>query len=400
MNLIKNNNRSAKVFANKVDRGSINQVKEMLELEYLKDSNLVFMPDIHKGHGCVIGTTIANFDQMDPRFVGNDIGCGVTTYIIDKKKDDIDLLSINKYIVENIPMGMNFRDITFDEIKDIPLQDLNCYNKLDREYIERSLGTLGGGNHFIEIGELSDGRLTLSVHSGSRGLGATVFKHYRNINKKIKKDKYKESSKKIIKKLKEEGKEPEIEGKLKKLKEKIDKTFYNGVLQGQYLKKYLNDIDIVQQYAKLNRKLILEEIIGYMVAETEKEISSTHNYIDVENNIVRKGAISAYKGEELVIPLSPKDGIIIGVGKGNPEWNYSAPHGAGRVMSRTEAFETISLDNYKKSMKGVQSLTVNKKTLDEAPKAYKNKSDIVDLVVDTIDIIDVSIPILSVKDDS
>ena len=341
------------------------------------------MPDVHAGKGCTIGTTMTITDKAVPNIVGVDIGCGM--YTVDLGKTDIDYKKLDE-AAHFIPSGMNVwegRQEHFD------LEQLRCYRDLnDTKRLERSLGTLGGGNHFIEIDESADGEKYLVIHSGSRNLGKQVAELYQKLAVELSKGKeeYFKKRDEIIRALKEQGRKKEIQAALKQIKwERKESMIPEDLcfLYGSYLEDYLHDVEE-----------ILLERTGIAAGEAFHTI---HNYIDTEEMILRKGAIAAHAGEKVLIPINMRDGSVLAVGKGNAEWNYSAPHGAGRIMSRKAAKDKLSLEEYRETMKGIYTTSVNEATLDEAPMAYKSLDDIIDVIRDSVDIIDVMKPVYNFK---
>ena len=391
--------KNLKIFTNNIEEKAKKQIDLLLEQDAFKDCKVRIMPDVHAGAGCVIGFTADLGDKIIPEIVGVDIGCGMTWALL--KNTNIDLVELDKYIRENIPSGMNVRKKALKT--DIDLTQLKCYNQLRNadNYLEKSLGTLGGGNHFIEIDKTKDDKLYLVVHSGSRNLGKQVCEIYQN--KAIKhcsfEKEMKEEREKIIKTLKEQDKKTEISKALEELKEK-----YQGktklpkdlcYIEGQDREDYLHDMRICQKWATQNRdnmvRIIADYLGGYLIKHETR-----HNYIG-DDNIVRKGSISAYKDEMVLIPMNMRDGCLIAKGKGNEDWNNSAPHGAGRIMSRTEARNKLKLEDYKKSMVNVFTTSVSNETIDEAPMVYKPMQEIIDCIKDTVEIIDVIKPIYNFK---
>ena len=400
---------SAKVFTDNIEQEAISQIIELLNQEWIKDSNIRIMPDVHAGKGCTIGFTMTIKDKVCPNLVGVDIGCGVMVQPILFKKDKIDWNKINQTIETFIPSGMNIRTHNHSFLKNVPLDNLCCKQYIDLERAKKSLGTLGGGNHFIEINKDDSDQYYLVVHTGSRYLGKQIAECYQRLavselstNSQACKD-LKENT---IKKLKAAGKSKEIEKALNKINEQFK---YKGnidlaYLSGESMQNYLHDMSIAQQYAFWNRSAIIDEIISHLKDEIIVNSNSSvcsfdtmHNYIDINSNILRKGAISADKNKLMIIPINMRDGSLICKGKGNPEWNYSAPHGAGRIMSRSKAKENISLDEFKETMKDVNSFSVLQSTLDEAPQAYKNINEIKDNIQDTVEIIHTIKPVFNFK---
>ena len=390
--------RNLKIFTNNVEQKALEQVNELLEQESFKGCKVRIMPDVHTGAGCVIGFTADLGDKVIPEVVGVDIGCGMTWVKVDKA--DIDLPLLDTIIRENIPSGMNAREEML--YTNVDIKKLYCYNKLRNvDYVKRSLGSLGGGNHFIELDKGADG-LYLVVHSGSRNLGKQVCDIYQE--KAIENCSYKEEIKlekqKIISKLKAEGKQNLIQQEI----EQIDKK-YKGksklprdlcYVEGQERENYLHDMKMCQEWATDNRKAMIDIICQKMNLGIVEFHETIHNYIG-DDNIVRKGAISAYKDEIVLIPMNMRDGCLIAKGKGNEDWNNSAPHGAGRIMSRIEAKNTLSLSEYENEMKDIYSSSVCKDTIDESPMVYKPMQEIIDNIGATVDVLQVIKPIYNFK---
>ena len=394
----------AKIFTDNVEQTAVSQIIEICNQPFVEDAKIRIMPDTHAGAGCVIGFTADLEDKVIPNIVGVDIGCGMLTVELGKIKMDLHILDevIHKYI----PSGVNTHEgrvVKFDE-----LQKLHCFRSLkDTKRIERSIGTLGGGNHFVEVARDKNDNLYLVIHSGSRNLGKQVAEYYQAIAIDLcsgKEDFYLERDN-LIKEYKEQGKRKVIQKALKELEKK-----YNNLspsypkdlcfLYGEWREKYLHDMNICQKYANLNRFTMAETILSKLLGKklsTFDYFQTIHNYINFKDNIIRKGAISAYEGEKVLIPINMRDGSIIGIGKGNPDWNYSAPHGAGRLMSRSKAKETVTLYEFQESMKGIYSTSVSRSTLDEAPMAYKPIEEILNNIKDSVEIVDIIKPIYNFK---
>lgn len=380
-----------KVYAKTFEEEAYNQVEKMANYEPYLNSKIRIMPDAHAGKGCVIGTTMTLDSAVTPNLVGVDIGCGMLAGYL--TVNDIDLKKLDEVIRKHVPSGFSVHKTP---ISCFDLQSLYCYKAIEDKdaYIQQSLGTLGGGNHFIEVNKTSDGQIMIVIHSGSRNLGVQVCNYYQKLA--IDTLSKQTDVKAVIEKLKSEGREKEIQSELKKLNPNIvDKELAH--LEGLYFEQYIHDMNIVQRYASKNRHLILNSICKKMGLFTWSYIETIHNYIDVENMILRKGAVSAQKDEKLIIPMNMRDGSLICVGKGNSDWNYSAPHGAGRLMSRAKAKESISMQDFKDTMSDVYTTSVCEDTLDEAPQAYKSADEIMSLISDTVDIIDVVKPIYNYK---
>lgn len=386
---------TARIFTDNIENEAISQIYELCNQEFVKDCKVRIMPDVHAGKGCTIGTTMEIKDKVVPNLVGVDISCGMLC--IRLKEKEIDFKKLDDIIRNHIPSGMNVREKAIDrsEIRKIGLQKLKCINNINMDRAEKSLGSTGGGNHFVEIDIDEEQNLYLVIHSGSRYLGKQVAEYYQKIATNDLTNNTKEKIA-LIEKLKNEGREKEIEYALKVFdKPKIPSHL--AYLEGIHLKNYLYDVGIIQKYAHINRKTIANEIITRMGLTIEEEFTTCHNYIDLDNMILRKGAISAQKGEKLIIPINMRDGSIIGIGKGNPDWNYSAPHGAGRIMSRSKAKELVSLEEFEKSMNGVWTTSVCQSTIDESPMAYKPIEEIVENIKDTVTIERIIKPVYNFK---
>lgn len=385
---------SAKIFTDLVDDKSIDQVKTLLDQEFATGSKIRMMPDIHAGAGCTIGTTMTVGDKVCPNLVGVDIGCGMLTVRL-SAFSDVDFDRLDKVIREYIPAGFNIRDQEHPYINRTRLGELDCWDAVDINRAKLSLGTLGGGNHFIEVGRDDDGYLYLVVHTGSRHLGVEVAEYYQNWGYETMKQHYKNRLAEIIDRLKEEGREREISKELSGLKFDAPKELCP--VGGKLFDSYIHDMQIVQEYAKWNRLAIVHEILWQMSWYELYSFETVHNYIDTKDMILRKGAVSAKEGEMLLIPINMRDGSLICRGKGNPDWNYSAPHGAGRLYGRMEAKRRFSVEQYRESMDGIFTTSVGDDTLDECPMAYKPIEAIVDNIGDTVDILKVIKPVYNFK---
>lgn len=391
-----------KIFADNIEPEALDQIYTLIKQPAFQDCKVRIMPDVHAGKGCVIGFTADLGDKVIPNIVGVDIGCGMLT--IGLGKDDIDLIQLDSIIHKHIPSG---RNVNTDKIRSFrSLRYLRCYDQVnDIDRIERSIGTLGGGNHFIELDIDDDDNKYLVIHSGSRNLGKQVAEYYQNIAIETMqgKDRLSEMQDRLITEYKSSGRQNEIEKAIKELKRKFAPNPL-GIpkelcyLTGEYRERYLHDMKICQEYASLNRKIIQLNILENMrIFKYYDEFETVHNYIDHDTNIVRKGAISSKQGEKLLIPINMRDGCIIGMGKGNDDWNQSAPHGAGRIMSRSKAKEMLSMDEYQETMKDIYTTSVNQSTIDEAPMAYKPMNEIIENIKDTVDIIKIIKPIYNFK---
>ena len=382
-----------------LEKVSAGQIKAVCDQEFFEGSKIRIMPDVHAGMGCTIGTTMTIKDKVVPGMVGVDIGCGMET--VKLADTEIDFEKLDRAIRENIPSGRDIRDTEHPLNDEVDLDQLCCAEKMKIERARRSIGTLGGGNHFIEVDRSESGELFLVVHSGSRHLGNEVVKHYQNegFNALCGSARFQLDAK--IKELKEQGRSKEIEKTIKQLKKQraqatpVPKQL--AYVEGVLFEQYIHDMKIVQHFAVLNRKAMTDVIMSEMGLTKVEEFTTIHNYIDTDNMILRKGAVSAQQGEELLIPINMRDGSLICVGKGNEDWNCSAPHGAGRLFSRKDAFEKLSLEEYGREMEGIFTTCVSRKTLDEAPMAYKSMDEIVEQIEPTAEIIDHIKPVYNFK---
>lgn len=390
---------TAVCYARVVEDEAIEQIRRMCDYPMTEGSRIRIMPDVHAGKGCTIGTTMTIADKAVPNVVGVDIGCGM--YTVNLGKAEIDFEKVDE-AAHFIPSGMHVwegRQERFD------LTVLACYRELkDTKRLGRSLGTLGGGNHFIEIDEAADGTKYLIIHSGSRNLGKQVAEHYQKLAVYLDRGygEYFEKREEIIRTYKEQGRRSEIQEALKELQRKFHGSEASMpedlcFLSGKYLAEYLHDVEVCQAYARRNREKMAEIILERTGLAGGEAFHTIHNYIDTEEMILRKGAIAAHDGEKVLIPINMRDGSVLAVGKGNPEWNFSAPHGAGRIMSRTRAKANLSMEEYKETMKGVYTTSINENTLDEAPMAYKSLEDIIGVIRESVDVIDVMKPVYNFK---
>lgn len=386
---------SAKIFTDIVEDSAVAQVKELCDREFVQNEKIRIMPDAHAGAGCVIGTTMTVTDKIVPNLVGVDIGCGMETVKIKGKY--IEPMQLDKLIYRAVPSGFDVRDTPHRYAEQIDLTELKCAKYVDLDRAERSLGTLGGGNHFIEADKDDENNIYIVVHSGSRHLGVEVAKYYQEAGyKQLLLNKDDES--KLIEELKAQGRQKDIQKEIAKLRGKtVSVPKHLAYVSGELFKDYIHDMRIVQRFAELNRRAMMNEILKGMGLKAEEQFTTIHNYIDTENMILRKGSVSARSGEKLLIPINMRDGSLICIGKGNPDWNYSAPHGAGRLMSRSAAKESFTVSEFKKQMKGIYSTSVCKETLDECPMAYKGMDDIVNNIGDTVEILKIIKPVYNFK---
>ena len=356
---------TAKLYTDAAEQSAIVQIEHLLNQEFIAGSKIRIMPDAHAGMGCTIGTTMTITDKVVPNLVGVDIGCGMETVLL--KDKNLELVQLDKAIHQYIPAGFKIRKEPHYFNDEIDLRALRCAKHVDLGRAVLSIGTLGGGNHFIELGQDDDGQLYLVIHSGSRNLGKQVCEHYQKA----------------------------AANNLKRTGKGADRVL--AYLEGPLFDDYLHDMAIIQRYADLNRKAIVKELEKRVKFKVVEQFTTVHNYIDLNLMILRKGAISAQKDERVLIPMNMRDGSLVCIGKGNEDWNYSAPHGAGRIMSRTAAKQSITLTEYEKAMKGIYSSTVNRGTIDEAPFAYKPMEEIIANMEDTADIVKTIKPLYNFK---
>ena len=395
-----------KIFTENIEPEALNQVYTLIKQPAFADCKVRIMPDVHAGVGCVIGFTADLGEKVIPNIVGVDIGCGMLT--VELGNIDLDLATVDQIIRAKVPSGRNVhegRPFAFDRLK-----ELRCYRELkDTKRLERSIGTLGGGNHFIEVDVDEDGTKYLIIHTGSRNLGKQVAEYYQNLAVEIMqgKDELYAKQEQLIAEYKAQGRRKEIQKAIKELHRKFNPNPLNipkdlCYLTGKYREDYLHDMEICQHFASLNRYHIANTIVGDLfgadIAYWKLPIFETiHNYIEFGTNMVRKGAISAKAGEPLLIPINMRDGCILGKGKGNDDWNCSAPHGAGRIMSRSKAKESVSLKEFEDSMRGIFTTSVGQSTIDEAPMVYKPMAEIVENIADTVEIVKIIKPIYNFK---
>ena len=392
---------SCKVFTGDVDSETISQLTNLLNQEFISDSQVRIMPDTHAGKGCVIGTTMTITNKVVPNLVGVDIGCGMRAVKLAEKH--LDLPNLDSVIHKYVPAGFEIHN---EAIATSGVASILAPVNIDKAF--KSLGTLGGGNHFIEVDIDKNGDYWLVIHTGSRHLGIEVCDYYQNLayeNLKLKQHDGKtiqELSRELVDEYTKAGRKKEISKALTKLRSDykathVDVPFELAYLEGQAMQNYLHDMKLAQEHAKINRETIAKQILKYAKLTEVESFDTIHNYIDVENMILRKGSISAQAGEKVIIPMNMRDGSLICVGKGNPDWNYSAPHGAGRILSRSKAKDTISMTEYQESMKGIYTTSVNRGTIDESPMVYKPIGEIMKNIKDTVDIVDVVKPVYNFK---
>lgn len=392
--------KNLKIFTENIEQEAIDQINTLMEQPAFSDCKVRIMPDVHAGAGCVIGFTADLGDKVIPNIVGVDIGCGMLT--VSLGNIDIDYEKLDAAIRKRVPCGYNVHEGRIHKFDKI--QQLKCYRNLkDTRRFERSLGTLGGGNHFIEIDVGANDRKFLVIHTGSRNLGKQVAEYYQNLAVELMqgKDELYSKQEQLIAKYKAQGRRSEIQAAIKELHKNFNPNPLNipkdlCYLTGKYREDYLHDMRICQEFAVRNRKYIATAILDEMNWNHDGFFETVHNYID-DFNMIRKGAISAKRAELLLIPINMRDGCIVGLGRGNEDWNCSAPHGAGRIMSRHKARETVSLDEFKESMDGIFTTSVSAETVDEAPMVYKPMDEIVANIKDTVNILEIIKPVYNFK---
>lgn len=394
---VKGKYNEARIFTDTVDNGSVAQVLELCNQEFSAGSRIRLMPDIHVGSGCTVGTAMTVGDRIVPAMVGVDIGCGMETVRIREKNMDPEKL--DRLIREKIPAGFRIHSRPHPLSRQIDLNELFCIRHVDADRAEKSIGTLGGGNHFIEADRDEEGNLYIVVHSGSRRLGLEAANYYQKEGYRVLNGSDDASLAAAAEKLKEEGRHREIAREIRRLRntKRTSVPRHLAYVSGDLFRRYIHDMKIIQRFAALNRRAIAEEILSGLDLHPEEQFTTVHNYIDTENMILRKGSVSAQKGEKLLIPVNMRDGSLICTGKGNEDWNYSAPHGAGRLMSRTEAKRAFTVSEYEKEMESVYTTSVNRSTLDECPMAYKNMRDILDNIGPTARVDKIIRPVYNFK---
>lgn len=386
---------SCKVFTDLIDDAAISQLILLMNQEFCKNSKIRIQPDVHAGAGCTIGTTMTIHDKIVPNLVGVDIGCSVTCIQIQEKT--FDPQKLDNIIRSCIPSGHDIHDEECNAYTDI--ENLKCKNHVDLSRAYRSIGTLGGGNHYLEVDKDNEENIYLCIHSGSRHLGLEVAKYYQELAYNNCNGASNDDVKQLIAEYKAAGRQREIEQALITLKN----TKRTGIpkdlcyLEGSDMENYIHDMRIMNGFAKANHAKMADIIISNMGWHIAEQFTTTHNYIDTDHMILRKGAVSARKGEKLIIPMNMRDGSLICIGKGNDDWNQSAPHGAGRLMSRGEARDNINITEYKKSMKDIWSTSVCEATIDESPMAYKPMESIIENIKDTVDIVKIIKPVYNFK---
>ena len=411
---------NVKIFTDNIEGSAGEQIKELLSVDVFSKCKIRIMPDVHAGAGCVIGFTGDLGDKVIPNIVGVDIGCGILVQPF-VCKGNMDYHALNEFILHNIPSGRNHRNGDYAalpdkymdgyrEAKEI-VKALRCNRELkENKRLYKSVGTLGGGNHFIEVDRDKAGMYYLVVHTGSRNLGKQVAQIYQKLAVKCQSGwaELMKEQERMIAEYKAAGRKDELQDAIRQLHNsfKMRKPAIPpelSYLESNYREDYLHDMRLCQHWAEINRSLIASLIMDYFIQQGYVEarqddlaFESVHNYIG-DDNIIRKGAIAAYEGQKCIIPLNMRDGSLICIGKGNTEWNCSAPHGAGRRMSRSQAFKTISMDDYRASMQGIYSESLSEDTKDESPMVYKPKDEIIGNIRDTVDIVNVIKPVYNFK---
>ncbi|MCQ2217388.1 MAG: RtcB family protein [Paludibacteraceae bacterium] len=394
---------TAKVFTDNLDDKSRKQIENLCNQEFVKDAKIRLMPDVHAGAGCTIGTTMTITDKIVPNLVGVDIGCGMETLIISRNSEVSQNFSprvLDQIIRRNIPSGFDIRTEPHEFASQINWNDVR--GKYNKNRAKLSMGTLGGGNHFIEVDRDDDGDMYIVVHSGSRHAGLEIANYYQEEAwKQINHNRHSDCQQ-LVAKLKAEGRDKEIQTALKDLQAQVITDIPKDLayLEGELFESYLSDMRIMQQFAMLNRKAMVDVIVRNLnIRESDilEQFTTIHNYIDLDNMILRKGAVSAQKGEKLLIPINMRDGSLVCEGKGNPDWNCSAPHGAGRILSRTQARKQLSMEEFYAEMSGIWSSSISPDTIDESPMVYKTMDDIVANIDPTATILKTIKPIYNFK---
>lgn len=388
---------TAKCFCKTLEPQARQQIQEVCDQRAFADSNIRIMPDVHAGVGCTIGTTMTLTDKVVPGMVGVDIGCGMET--VQLKETQIDFDELDRVIRAHIPSGHAIHSQPHPLAEMLDLHELRCAKQIDIKRAQCSIGTLGGGNHFIEIDRGEDGHLYLVVHSGSRHLGVETASFYQKAGWKALQRGYQPLVQEAMQQLKAQGREQDIARTTAKIKREYtpDVPKELAYVSGELFADYIHDMKLVQRFAVYNRQAMVQAILQNMHLTCIDAFSTIHNYIDTDAMILRKGSVSAKRGENLLIPINMRDGSLICVGKGNKDWNESAPHGAGRLMSRTDAKQTLTLEQFQQSMRGIYTTCVQQSTLDESPMAYKNMDEIVEQIAPTAGIIQRIRPVYNFK---
>lgn len=369
---------TAIVYASRTDQESVAQVMAMCSTPYLADSRIRMMPDMHAAEGCTVGTSMTIVDCANPAWVGGDIGCGMQVYRL--REREIDCAALDGVIRSSIPSGAAIFPTENKAVRALQLKELICFEHIRHKTVDASLGTLGGGNHFIEVDRDIDGALYLVIHSGSRRLGRDVANYWQN-------EAFCQTN----------GFDPKLFARRKVDISKAAVRKDMSCLTGDALAGYLHDMEIAVRYALRSRELMGEAILGALNLHVDEAFATIHNYIDVKHSVLRKGAVSAQAGEKLIIPINMRDGSLICIGKGNPDWNCTAPHGAGRMMTRSQAKAEISIEEYRAAMAGIYTTSVSESTLDESPMAYRAIDEILDVIDPTAEVVQLLTPIYNFK---
>jgi len=369
---------TAIVYAGRTDQESVAQVMTMCNTPYLADSRIRMMPDMHAAEGCTVGTSMTITDRANPAWVGGDIGCGMQVYKL--REREMDFAALDSVIRSEIPSGAAIFPTENKAVRALKLQDLICYEWIRHKTVDASLGTLGGGNHFIEVDRDTNGSLYLVIHSGSRRLGRDVANYWQN-------EAFCQAN----------GFDPKLFARKKVDISKANVRKALSWLEGDALENYFHDMNMAVRYAVRSRELMGETILQALKLHVDEAFATIHNYIDTKHGILRKGAVSAQAGEKLIIPINMRDGSLICIGKGNPEWNCTAPHGAGRMMTRSQAKEEITLEDYRAAMEGIYTTSVSESTLDESPMAYRAIDEILDVIEDTAEVAELLTPVYNFK---
>lgn len=388
---------TAVCYTGQLESAAADQIKAVCDQQEFSDCKIRIMPDVHAGMGCTIGTTMTITDKIVPGMVGVDIGCGMETVRIAEK--EIELAKLDALIRDEIPCGREVRKAPHGLNAQIDLTRLRCNPYVNLSRARRSIGTLGGGNHFIEVDRGENGDLFVVVHSGSRHIGNEVAKYYQEEGRKAFWSGARYQVDAAVAELKAQGRFREIQSTINRLRKEHEITLPKDLayVEGRLFDDYIHDMKIIQHFATLNRQAMVEVILSGMALTPVEQFTTIHNYIDTDNRILRKGAVAAYPGQKLLIPINMRDGSLICIGKGNPDWNCSAPHGAGRLMSRKDAFKRLSMVEYRKQMEGIYTTCVDPTTLDEAPMAYKSMDEIISNIGPTVDIVQRIVPIYNFK---
>lgn len=387
-----------KIFCDGIEKAALDQIQTLAEHDAYKDSKIRIMPDCHAGKGCTVGTTLTLTDKVTPNLVGVDIGCGMM--VAELGKVEIDPLKLEHIIEHRIPSGQNVRTRKVEESRETLeiIDAMRCRDSTGvREYNAFSVGTLGGGNHFIELDRDDDGNVYLVVHTGSRFLGKKVCDYYQLVAEKECFEATNHQAADLVAHLKAEGREREINIELRKLPRAVREHDPLAYVEGKSFENYLYDMGLCQRFAELNRHTIVRLITEGLNMAPETIWQTVHNYIDLDNRILRKGSIAARKEERVIIPMNMRDGSLICIGKGNSDWNCSAPHGAGRLMSRSEAARRIDISDFRKEMEGIASWSVCQETIDEAPGVYKPMDSIIRQIESTVDVVGIIRPVYNYK---